>query len=189
MTSGVYGELRLLRSSFGFPPLKSGDIRYQKSLGGGALLDAGAYPIKISQILLGTDLKVLSSTINSVSTSKVDIYGSMMLQSKSTNTPAQLSFGFDNFYQCNLELWFSKAKITATRIFTAPPGFKPKIIIEQQDRIEELQLPSDNHFKKMLGYFHHLIIAKNIENEYYGNIKQAELLEEVKRTALGVVIK
>ena len=46
------GELRCLKSYFGFPPFKNkNNIRYKAQLGGGALLDAGSYPIKISQVL------------------------------------------------------------------------------------------------------------------------------------------
>ena len=56
---GKIGPLRCVRSSFGFPPFSDKkNIRYNKKLGGGALLDAGAYPVKISQIFLGNDIEV-----------------------------------------------------------------------------------------------------------------------------------
>ena len=48
LKKGVIGELRSVRSSFGFPPFPDEDnIRYKIELGGGALLDAGAYPVNI----------------------------------------------------------------------------------------------------------------------------------------------
>ena len=51
--SEEFGELRAFRASFGFPPFPdSTNIRYDKSLGGGALLDAGAYMTKVSQLCL-----------------------------------------------------------------------------------------------------------------------------------------
>ncbi|MEI8285620.1 MAG: Gfo/Idh/MocA family oxidoreductase, partial [bacterium] len=48
VASGFLGEIRCFRSSFGFPPFSDGiaNIRYQQDLGGGALLDAGAYTVK-----------------------------------------------------------------------------------------------------------------------------------------------
>ena len=64
LKNGAIGDIRNVRSTFCFPPfLDKNNIRYQKSLGGGSLLDAGAYPIKISQIILGNELKVLNSDL------------------------------------------------------------------------------------------------------------------------------
>ena len=47
------GDLRCFRCSFGFPPFEDrNNIRYSKSLGGGSLLDAGAYTLKAMQFIL-----------------------------------------------------------------------------------------------------------------------------------------
>ena len=100
--SDSIGELRYIRSSFCFPPFKDKqNIRYKKELGGGSLLDAGAYPLKVAQILLGQNLKVLSSNLTFDKEKKVDIWGGACLQQKKGNVFAQIAFGFDNFYQCN----------------------------------------------------------------------------------------
>ena len=55
LASGLIGDIRCFRSAFGFPPFPDGkaNIRYQKALGGGALLDAGAYTIKAATFMLG----------------------------------------------------------------------------------------------------------------------------------------
>ncbi len=47
------GEMRLFKSSFGFPLMNKDNFRYKKSLGGGVLLDAAGYPIKATQLFLG----------------------------------------------------------------------------------------------------------------------------------------
>ena len=65
VNEGKLGELRIVRSAFCFPPFPDKEnIRYKVELGGGALLDAGAYPVKISQLLLGNDLEVTSAVLN-----------------------------------------------------------------------------------------------------------------------------
>ena len=46
------GEIHLVRSTFGFPPLSQDNFRYDFRLGGGAVLDAGAYVVKAAQIFL-----------------------------------------------------------------------------------------------------------------------------------------
>ena len=77
---GTIGELRNIRSSFGFPPFPDkNNIRYSKDLCGGALLDAGAYPIKISQIFLGNSINVKTADLSIDKELEVDIWGSATL--------------------------------------------------------------------------------------------------------------
>ncbi len=45
-----------------YPIFKSTDIRYQYSLGGGALMDGGCYAINMMRLLLGDDLELLNTS-------------------------------------------------------------------------------------------------------------------------------
>ncbi|MBD3843455.1 MAG: Gfo/Idh/MocA family oxidoreductase [Campylobacterales bacterium] len=185
--SGKIGDLRNIRASFGFPPFSDDDnIRYKKELGGGSLLDAGAYPLKISQIFLGNDIVVQSASLNTPKDKEVDIWGSAYIKQNGGNLASQVTFGFDNFYQNNIELWGSKGKIYTNRIFTAAPGFEPTIEIEINEGKEVVKLPSDNHFNNMLKYFYTQIITKEkVEDEYFQNINQARLIKELKEKSNG----
>ena len=117
------GDIRSFRASFGFPPfLNTMNIRYQKSLGGGALLDAGAYTIKAADFIIGNNFEVKASSLNISKSSDVDIFGGIYMVN-SQGISAELSFGFDNFYQCNYEIWGSKGKITSQRAFTSTTWF------------------------------------------------------------------
>lgn len=187
VNDGYIGELRAVRSSFGFPPFADADnIRYNKDLGGGALLDAGAYPIKISQIFLGNDIEVSSATLSYDSAKGVDIWGGAFLRQNKGNLFSEIAFGFDQYYQCNLELWGSKGKLSTNRIFTAPPGYESIIKFETSEGTKEIKLPSDNHFEKILLYFHGLINdPKQAKNEYCQNITQARLIEQLKSKTNG----
>ena len=180
---GLLGELKLLRSSFGFPPFEDKDnIRYQKALGGGALLDAGAYTLKASQIFLGKEIYVDSANLIKPHNEEVDISGSAFIKQKNGNLTAQIAFGFDHFYQNTLEIWGSKGKLTANRIFTAGPGVQAKVILENRDGIEAIDLPVDNHFLNMLQHFSELINTdKAKEDEYRQNINQARLIQELSK--------
>jgi predicted dehydrogenase len=173
------GEIRSIRSSFGFPPFPDkNNIRYIKSLGGGALLDAGAYPIKVAQELLGHELKVTSALLNYEDT-EVDIWGAGMVQDVNSSKFVQFSFGFDHHYQCSLEVWGSKAKLFTNRIFTAPPGYKPVLTIENKEGKNTVTIPAENHFMNMLEYFYKCTIDENLRiEEYKANNNQARLLEE-----------
>ncbi len=171
------GETKLFRSSFGFPKFSDkANFRYNKNLGGGALLDAGAYTIKASQLFLGLDQKVEYAYLN-FEGNEVDFQGSVILRNND-NIISQLAFGFDNFYQNKVEIWGKLGKITMNRAYTAGPGFKPTILLEKQGVNTEYQLPADNHFIKSLEVFAKAINEKHFaENKYLLN--QSRLINEV----------
>lgn len=185
LKSGQLGKLRNVRASFGFPPFPDSDnIRYQKQLCGGALLDAGAYPLKITQLFLGHDIYVDSASLAYPSDKEVDIWGSAFVKQKNGKLTSQIAFGFDHFYQNNLELWGTKGRLTATRIFTAGPGVKPELIIETPEGKETVILPEDNHFVNMLNHFANCINTKQkLNDEYNQNINQARLIGELSERA------
>jgi len=178
---GKLGEIKLLRSSFGFPPFADKDnIRYQKALGGGALLDAGAYTIKIAQILLGPEIYIDGASLDKPFDEEVDISGSAYIKLKNSYVTAQIAFGFDHFYQNSLEIWGSKGKLTASRIFTAGPGIKATVRIEGSDGYDILHELEDDHFHNMLNHFSKLIHTGNgLDYEYDQNVNQARLIGEI----------
>jgi dTDP-3,4-didehydro-2,6-dideoxy-alpha-D-glucose 3-reductase len=179
--SGEIGELRSISSSFGFPPLQSKkNIRYQASLGGGSLFDVGVYPLKISQIILGNNIHVIGANLHFDSHKGVDTWGGALIKQFDGDVTGNLSFGFDNFYQCNLELWGSKGKLTTNRIFTAPKDYSPIINIESSNGHRREEISTDNHFKNMLIHFYKVIKNTKKRDEEYGqNINHARLVSEL----------
>lgn len=185
--NGTLGELRYVRSSFCFPPfLDKDNIRYKKELGGGALMDAGAYPVKISQILLGNDIEVADAVLNSSPNFDVDIWGNATLKQKQGQVASQINFGFDNYYQCNIEILGSEGKLYTNRIFTAGENLKPNITLETTGGIRQIELEPANHFINMLKYFYEVIGNQELrKKEYLENKNQARLLQEIKQRTNG----
>jgi len=180
LDSGEIGEIRLFRSCFGFPPFPGDNFRYDKALGGGALLDAGGYPVKASRMFLGKGLQVKAANLCYDKEKGVDIYGSAYLSSPS-GVVSEIAFGFDNYYQCNYEFWGSKGKIIVERAFTPPPGFKPRIVLEKQDLREEFQAKPDNHFANILAEFHRAIVEKDFETHLDDVLDQARIQDEIRK--------
>jgi dTDP-3,4-didehydro-2,6-dideoxy-alpha-D-glucose 3-reductase len=177
--NGAIGEIKLLRSSFGFPVFdKLTNIRYDKKLGGGALLDAGAYTLMAAQLFLGFDQNILASTLNN-SDFEVDFHGAVLMINKD-KIPSQLAFGLNNFYQNNIELWGTNGKITIERAFTAPPGYKPTVIVENKNGKQQHVLSADNHFVKILNSFHQAINKEDFSCNYNQIKSQALLIESVR---------
>lgn len=178
---GKIGDVRLIRISFGFPKRADNDFRYNKRLGGGALLDAGGYTVKLSSLLLGNDARVVSSRLNYVDGYDVDIFGSAVMEN-SEGLTAQLSFGMDNCYKCELEIWGSKGTISTDRILTAPLGYEPILKYKNgNDPIVDIHLESDDTFYKSIEYFYKSISDDSTRITHYDElIKQAEYIDQIK---------
>ena len=178
--SGEIGDVRLYRISFGFPMRAQNDFRYNKALGGGALLDCGGYTFKYASMLLGPTAKMKYAQSNYIDGFSVDMYGSASLVNDEGVT-AQVAFGMDNNYKCDLEVWGSKGTIYTNRILTAPAGFAPEVIIRKGNEEEKRNLPSDDAFKKSILHFSHCIKNSETRKENYQMlIRQAKLVEDFK---------
>jgi predicted dehydrogenase len=185
VAKGRIGQLRSVNILFGFPPFKEEDnIRYSTELGGGALYDCGAYPIKIAQILLGSDIQIAAASLTMDPERNIDLRGGGYIRQNKGDLFASFAFGFDHHYQCKLELWGSEGKLTADRIFTAPPGFEVQLTLETGRGKEWIEVGADNHFINLLNYFHHQVVkGSELETEYRQNLRQAELLTQFKSIA------
>ena len=178
--SGEIGDVRLCRVSFGFPMRSQNDFRYNKALGGGALLDCGGYTFKYASILLGPTVKMKYAQSNNLDGFSVDMYGSAALVNDEGVT-AQVAFGMDNNYKCELEVWGSKGTIYTNRILTAPAGFSPNVIIRKGNDEEKRNLPADDAFKKSIFHFSICIEDKDARKaNYQALLRQAKLVEDFK---------
>lgn len=179
INEGELGEIREYRIAFGFPRRSANDFRYNKQLGGGALLDCGGYTIKLASLLLGDTSKVVYSKLNYSSEFDVDLYGSATLQNDQ-GMVAQVAFGMDNTYKCELEVWGSKANVTATRIFTAGEGFEPELIIKNSNESKVVRLEEDNQFLNAINDFLKCIKDINRRKEVVNEIRiQAINLQQI----------
>lgn len=176
--AGTLGEIRNIKTAFTFPMREKNDFRYKKELGGGALLDCGGYPIRLMTELMKNP-EVVASRLYYIDDFEVDFYGSVMLCSQ--EFPAQICFGMDNTYKCELEIQGSKALLYTDRIFTAPDDFVPKLVLKNGNEVHSIELKSDCTFSKSILRFNRSIFDKGLREKMYSDIiKQAELIEQIK---------
>lgn len=181
--SGEIGDVRLYRISFGFPMRAANDFRYNRELGGGALIDAGGYTIRYASRLLGATAEMRYAQSNYLDGFGVDMYGSAALTNEDGVT-AQVAFGMDNNYKCDLEVWGSKGCLTSTRVLTAPAGFTPTATIRKGNEETTIELPSDDTFYKSIRHFRACMDDRGLrEQRYQIMIRQAELVDEFKKLA------
>lgn len=171
--SGEVGDVRLYRITFGFPLRQLNDFRYNKALGGGALLDAGGYCMKYANWLLGGEAHVETAQANNIEGFEVDMYGSATLANDKGQI-AQIAFGMDNDYRCDIEIWGSKGTITSSRILTAPAGFAPSYTIKKNQVIETRPLAADDAFLKSIKRFVECVERDKERTEEY-DILQSQI--------------
>jgi len=182
LAGNAIGPVRDVVVRFGIPPFPEGaaNIRYSKVLGGGALLDNGAYAIKAATYLLGHEIEVLAAMHGGETNSlgNVDLTGSIMMR-----TPSGVSihgtYGFDHYYQNGYEIWGKDGKISTTRAFTARGGFAAPVIVETASG-KDVKTFDDDHFARLLDYVASTIATGDFEREYSECIVQARTVQAVK---------
>lgn len=180
LAENAVGDIRLIRIDFGFPFRGNNDFRYDKSLGGGALLDCGGYTLKLAGMLLGDTAEITACQLNNKPGFGVDIYGSATL-TNSDGLTAQVSFGMDNDYRCSLDVWGSEGRLFTNRILTAPDGYQPTVAISRGNETQTFTLEADDTFAKSIRHFEDCIRDKNIRSAHYGDIfRQSKLVEQIK---------
>ena len=176
---GTLGDIRLYRMSFGFPKRSRNDFRYDRSLGGGAILDCGGYPVRLALDLLGETAELVQSSVGYTEGFDVDMYGSAVLVNQS-GTTAQISYGMDNAYQCELEVWASKATLRTNRIFTAGSDYVPKLNLKTSSEEYTVTLSPDDQFLHSIEQFIQKInTGENRDLELIR--KQAKLVDDMRK--------
>ena len=183
--SGEIGDVRLYRISFGFRLRAKNDFRYNKALGGGALLDAGGYTMKYANYLLGDTAKVVTAQVNNIDGFEVEMFGSCTMVNNEGVT-AQLAFGMDNDYKCEVEIWGSKGTIVSNRILTAPEGFVPTYTIKKNQDYETRNLPADDAFMKSIQRFVSCVKDSAIREKNYNLLHRQESLVESFKQISGL---
>ena len=110
---GVIGDLRLIRSAFCYATRKiDGNVRFDRRLGGGALMDVGCYCISLSRFLFGAEPTSVYATSRKHA-SGVDELTSVVLGfsngRQSTFTCAMLTHSDNTAHLCGSEGWIEVA--------------------------------------------------------------------------------
>ena len=184
------GRIQIFRAAFAFPPFPdSNNIRYNRTLGGGALLDCSGYPIQASIHFLGTELSVESASLieqPSSDDSRVDIAGDVTLRSKA-GVPAHIYFGFNHEYQCMYEIIGSDGILKVSKAYTPRPSHETQINMIQGGTRTIHRVPAEDHFLTTAREFHSRIINKQPLSNYWDATKSCiRLQEDIRRCALKI---
>jgi len=152
LDSGEFGPIRSLSARFGFPHRDESDFRYSREMGGGALLDAGFYPVAAAVALLGADSELVGALVTTEKGMSVDTGGTALLVSNPR--AGILDWGFGRAYRSEIEVWCEGATIVATRAFSKPADLTASISIDpQQGKSRVAVVEPADQFALMLDRF------------------------------------
>lgn len=188
IADGAIGELRGFSSSFTIPPKPTGDIRYQRDVGGGPFLDFGGYPVRAALHFLGNDLQIAGAVLRHNTEWDVVMSGTILL-STAQGVTAQLTFGMEHSYRNSYSLSGSTGRIMLDRVFTPPPAYRPVLRIDRQDHREELVLPPDHQFANVVATFARTVLhGGDMRSQEEGTLRQATLVEQIQQVAMRVKV-
>ncbi|WP_331765268.1 Gfo/Idh/MocA family oxidoreductase (plasmid) [Streptomyces sp. NBC_01384] len=180
VADGAIGELREFRAEFAIPRLPAEDIRHSATLGGGALLDTGVYPVRAALHFLGDRLEVAGAVLHSTRGRAVDTAGSALLRSPEGIT-AQLAFGLDHAYSSRYELWGSEGRITLERAFTPPAGHRPVVRLDSPSGTELRELEPADQVAATVAAFAAAVSSGAAPDE--SCLRQAQLVQDIRESA------
>jgi predicted dehydrogenase len=153
LKNGAVGTIRKITARFGFPHFSSDNIRYAKDLGGGALLDCGAYPLAAVRLLTG-ELPVGGVIVVEREPGfTVDTAGSGIIR-LSSGVHAHLAWGFGHFYRNEIEIWGDQGVIFADRIFSKPASLATTLVLVNEAGHYVEKIAEANHFVAMFDHLH-----------------------------------
>ncbi len=170
---GEIGEPWLFSAWFGFPSFPPSDFRMNKAMGGGALLDAGAYVINAARFSFRSE-PASSHAYLQLNKDGLDMRGTAILDFGGGRT-AEVAFGMNNSYKNSYSIWGTKGEITLLRAFSIPAWEQPVAVIKNQGLKREYILPACDHFAEELKGFATLIQEQKYD--YDEPILQAKALD------------
>lgn len=170
---------------FSFPPMDSGNFRYSKRLGGGALLDLGPYAVSIERVFFNEQPKeIIGRILSKGGRDNINISFSMMV-SYSQGRSLVGEFGFDTEYRNHIDILGAKVSVSLNRIFTTPPELENELLVQQQNKSSIIKAPSSDNFLNFFGKIRDALESKNYSRFTNDLLTDAVSLERLRRAVKG----
>jgi predicted dehydrogenase len=135
---------KFLTLFFSFPPLNIDNFRYNKKLGGGAILDTGSYAVSPARFFFN-DLPLKSfCNINSRNDEVETSYSVLVNYSKGRSMIGH--FGFTTEYINRMNILGENFSIDVDRVFTIPENIENLIVFKKENSVKKIYAPKGNSF-------------------------------------------
>lgn len=165
---------KLLTVHFTMPPFKPENFRYQKLLGGGAIMDTAPYAVSIGRYFFGSKPQKVTCNVLERQADGLDIEYSLMM-----NYPEGKSlighFGFNTEYINQVHLMGTRTNLLVNRIFTIPDTMENELVINHLNEVTIVKTPAGNNFELYLKEVLDILVSGNYEETYRNMLWDAEV--------------
>jgi predicted dehydrogenase len=133
--SGTVGEVRYVRAAFGFGGIHPDNVRLQKDLEGGALMDVGCYCVSALRLLCGEPLRVSGEQVDGGDGVDIRFAGVMRFEG---DVLGSFDCGMDVFRRNSIEVVGSTGEIHVPSPWQTPLGAEILVVREGQGEPERI---------------------------------------------------
>lgn len=176
----VVGRVSVVRSSFTISLSNLEDIRYQRNLGGGCLLDVGSYCVNVTRLVARDEPIEVHAMARLDERKNVDVSFAGLIRFK-RNLFGLFDCGFGSPYRHHLEIVGDKGTLEVPRPFN--PG-NPPIMLLHNGGTKEIASENGNMYKLMTEHFSECAL-ENHTPAYTpdDSLKNMQLIDELVKSS------
>lgn len=169
---------KMLTVHFTMPPFKPENFRYQKSLGGGAIMDTAPYAVSVARYFLSGEPEQVFCIVNERQNDGLDIEYSLLMQYADGKSMIG-HFGFNTEYINQVFLMGNRTNVTVNRIFTIPDNMENELVVNHMNECSKVTTPSGNNFELYLKKALQSIQTKNHNDAYQSMLSDAKVKQMI----------
>ena len=169
---------KLLTVHFTMPPFKPENFRYQKKLGGGAIMDTAPYAVSVARYFFKSEPEQVFCVVNERKEDGLDIEYSLLMQY--SNGRSMIGhFGFNTEYINQVFLMGNRTNVTVNRIFTIPDTMENELVVNHLNETSTVKTPLGNNFELYLSKTLQTLMSANYENAYQAMLSDAKVKQMI----------
>lgn len=165
---------KLATIHFTMPPFQPNNFRYQKSLGGGAIMDTAPYAVSVGRYFFGSKPEKVECVVSERQEDGLDIEYSLMMSYPGGKTMIG-HFGFNTEYINQVHLMGTRTNVLVNRIFTIPDTMENELTVNHLNQVSVVKTPAGNNFELYLKYALSVLKSGNYEKAYQDMLWDAEV--------------
>lgn len=171
-------EPKLLTVHFTMPPFRPENFRYQKSLGGGAIMDTAPYAVSIGRYFFGSKPEKVECVVSERDQNGLDIEYSLLMSYPDGKTMIG-HFGFNTEYINQIHLMGNRTNVLCNRIFTIPDNMENELVVNHLNERTMVKTASGNNFELYLKDVLKILSSGNYEQAYQALLWDAEVKQMI----------